>query len=226
MSPIAFYNINENYIMTQENQSKSSKSRNSCDCSSDSSDFLCPRLKESSNPECDLKFRIATTVSDTQNNNGSLIYGTIKNQLQLCNNIVVFNGIKCNDNNSLNYVLLGIPLVYVDRCYKYTIDTSNLSIPTPSSSTIVVTDFITGTPITVNLQVANGYLYIIIGNSGVGEQVGIDKYITFDETTCKAKLALSFDQFAFDLKPKRMNCCDYECLPVVWSFGYYEGVLD
>lgn len=196
--------------MSQETKRKSKVMLNSLN-SNDSlrADINCPFLNNELHPDCGFKFKIATSVTGTalDPDTGNVIPGKITKQLQLCCNTVVFNNLDCDDN--FNSLLLGIPLIFIDKCYKYTIDLSSVDIE--NSNNISVIDLTTNSQLITSIEIANGYLYIFIDVA--------DKII-FDHVSCKSKLLMSFNKFEFNLIQKITNCCDkIKCNPLTWSFG-------
>ena len=89
-------------------------------------------------------------------------------------------------------------------CHIHKIDLKQLT--SEYADNVVVKEMCTNDPLTIDLQVANGYLYIIIC---------VENYI--EDTP----LSLCFDVFCFDLIKKAVPCnYTIKCKPVTWSYGY------
>lgn len=166
----------------------------------------CPELNKNFSADCPLEFRLSTNLSGTDTTTSPFTLATVSNKLELCSSTVVFEDLPCREN--LKNVILGIPLVFVDDCNMHKIDLTKLAISPDAdyTSNIVVKELNTSNPLAIDLQVANGYLYVIIC---------VENYV--EDTP----LSLCFDVFCFDLIKKIIPCnCTIKCKQVTWSYGY------
>lgn len=159
-------------------------------------------------PKNELKFKLVSEITNTEVEDGIITTpGTINKKLKLCCNIVEFDNIECSD---LNALILGIPITFSDKCNLYSLDIPNISDDSLINEYMVVTCG-DDNNLVVDIQVANGYIYIII-------DVPNDKVIHSNET-CLGSLVLCFETFCFDINKKVPLCHKVKCRPVTWSYG-------
>lgn len=182
-----------------------------------------PNLNSKLTPDCNLDFKLSInpvgTISNPQPGciNDINPAATVQCGLELCCDIVNFENIPCPKN--LNRLILCVPLMYLDSCHLYTIQVppilnDELSTVTYSDN-IIVKGCETNEILPIGLQVANGYLYVVID---ITDQITV---VIEPDETCTKSLKLCFDRFCFNLCKKLRNCaCDLKCKSVIWQYGF------
>jgi len=164
-------------------------------------------------PDC-FKLKIGLNITGSTGLLGSgATAGTVTYALGLCSDVVTFSDICCFNN--MSSIVLALPLSFVQDCHRYTL----VDIPLgPQLVPIVVDTTVpsggTGSPI--DIQVANGYLYVIIGSDRFDVEVCTDD----DEGCSRCVVTITFTLFNFFLR-RSINYCNCACVckPIVWYFG-------
>ena len=177
----------------------------------------CPVIKTKVVPECDLKFKFGATYSGGTVVGGVITPATVAHHINLCCNTVTLN-VPCP--NETKRIILGIPLVYVDGCYVYSLKLPSIAGPTlynnVYTSNIEVKTVVGDELLAIGLQVANGYLYV---------EIDVEGKLIVDEEECSASISLYFSVFDFELN-RKMNCCHIKCKPVTWTYGDDANEVD
>ena len=172
----------------------------------------CPVLHDTLTPTCDIDFKIYTRFSGTEINNGIISPASADYTLGICNNTVVFTNIEC-DAKSLGSVIMAIPLKFVKDCQLYMLDLQTI-LSSPNNH-LRVTEVNTGNVLLLDLQVANGYLYVEINVTDTNN----NSLLIFDGVTAPS-LELCFTRFSLPLRQKYVGCrCPVPCLPLTWLCG-------
>src|SRR5690348_2542976 len=113
-------------------------------------------------PDC-FKLKIGINVSGSTGILGTTgaVTGTVSYALGLCNKTVTFTDICCFNN--MKSIVLALPLSFMQDCFKFTF--AHITLGPQTDTTVIdttVPNLINNTPSAINIQVANGYLYIII----------------------------------------------------------------
>lgn len=173
----------------------------------------CLDLKCELTPDCNIKFKLSTDYTGTDVS-GNIIeaIATSSHKLELCSGLVKFTNLECAN---LKKLILGVPLVFVKNCHLYRLNlpdiTGDVFNNTAYASNIVVKCIDDDSAMNIGLQVANGYLYVIIDVEG--------KIVTIGEGA--PSLEFCIELFCFDVTKKFIPCgCELKCKPITWSYGY------
>ena len=179
----------------------------------------CPVLHFTLTPDCPFEFKLFRYFSGSGINDGVVTPATATYTLGLCKEGVLFKKIECGAQ-SLGSVILGVPLKLVEDCHNLSV---NVAAILADPSDYVIVESTSGAVLHLNIQVANGYLYIeitIVDGSG-------NSLIVFDGEDAPS-LELVFSRFSLPLTRRFVGCeCQSSCLPVVWLCGrqYVQTVV-
>jgi len=175
-------------------------------------------------PDC-FKLKIGVSVSGSTGvlgTTGAVGATTITYLLGLCSSIVTFTDVCCF--NGMDNIVLALPLYFVQDCYKYTFGGFALGDqPNPGVVIDTTTPNLTpgGTPSIISIQVANGYMYIILGQDRFDIATSID-----DDGNRHCTVSIEFTLFNFPMTRKINLCnCSTLCKPIVWYFGDSAAAL-
>jgi hypothetical protein len=167
-------------------------------------------------PDC-FKLKIGINVTGSTGTLGATgaVAGTLTFALGLCSNTVTFTDICCFNN--MSSIVLALPLTFIQDCFRYTFTDIPLGGATGTASVIDTTvPNPSGAPSTINIQIANGYLYITIASDRFDVVVVQDP-----ERCCKTcAVTIEFTQFNFFMTRSINYCnCSSVCKPILWFFG-------
>jgi len=167
------------------------------------------------NPDC-FKMKIGLNVTGSTGLLGTTgaVVGTINYALGLCSYMLTFSDVCCFNN--MQSLVLALPLNFSQDCYKYTF--ANIELGPQTTATYIDTTIpnLSGTASLIDIEVANGYLFIIFNN----DRFDIST-VTDDDTGCTTcVVTLEFTQFNLPLTRTINYCnCTKYCKPIIWYFG-------
>jgi hypothetical protein len=182
------------------------------ECSDEGKKCIC--IKQKLNAKCDLCFKLSTVLTGTVVDTGGVVItpATVTNFLTLCKpNVTICDA--CDFTN-ISTIILGIPLtIALNRCELFNIRLPVISPETGYAANVVVNVVVGANPpvpAAVDLQVRDGYLYIIITLPA----------ITIDPDQCPQCIILNFTTFNFALVKAIKYCgIKVKCKPVIWEYG-------
>ena len=196
----------ESYPGSTENYFRSNKSqKEQCCCKND-----CINLLQSIVPNSNFEFKILTNMTNTLTSGGNVQNVAVTQYvLDICNRDITFDNICC-PSDDMNTIILGIPLIFLNKCFAYRVILPDISDATSFDySDFVVVENTNQTPLPVDLQVANGYLNVIIVISGASVESDIG-----------CQVSLTFTKFNIGLSKSLVFCTNNViCYPVTWKYG-------
>ncbi len=163
---------------------------------------FCPEINECIKspivPDNDFDFKILTNLTNTKTESGNISNtAKISHILVLSNDTVTFSNLSCVNSGHTN-IILALPLTFTKKCNVYSLVLPDIDSKKKFKyNKYVIIKNNNGVSLPVDLQVANGYLYIIINITDAHMDT------TFEN---KCKIKLSFTKFFFNLN-KNIVCC-------------------
>lgn len=158
-------------------------------------------------------FSIITSMLGTDTSSTPITEATVSEFLTLCNSTITIKDLCCFRN--ANALIIGIPLtVSLDKCNTYKISPPEIPSEDYSNNVIVLVGN-DETPRELNLQVSNGYLYIIVRIDPVTD-------VEQGDNGC-CNITLNFTKFIFALNKIVVYCNNNTpCKPVTFEFGVID----
>lgn len=166
-------------------------------------------------PDDNLEFKVLTEMTNTLSTDGTVLnVATTQYILDLCKRTITFSDICC-PSNDMNTIILGLPLIFLKKCFAYRLVLPDISNATSFNySNYIIVENMNGTVLPVDLQIANGYLNIIIA---------ISDATTVTDNGCQ--IFLNFIKFNFELTRSLVFCIsNLMCDPITWQYGFSPNV--
>ncbi len=176
----------------------------------------CINLLQSITPTNDFSFKILTNMTNTLTSDGNVQNVAVTQYiLDICNREISFNNICC-PTDEMSTIILGIPLIFLNKCSAYRMILPDISDATSFDySDFIIVENADQTILPVDLQVANGYLNVIIVISSAS---------TESENGCQ--INLTFTKFNFSLTKSLVFCTsNLICYPVTWKYGLTSFIV-